>query len=132
MKKFITAILAVLFISTSMGMTVHMHYCMDKLVAVKLWHTDKQDDACSNCGMKKGSKKGCCKDEHKVVKTDNYQKTDVTQIPVFENFPLSLPPQPFALDAIIYASRVKQLPYSNAPPDRSTVPIYIRNCVYRI
>ena len=82
--------------------------------------------------MKKGSKKGCCKDEHKVIKTDNYQKTDVTKIPTLQSFTLALPPQPFVLETEMLASRVKQLPYSNAPPDRSTVPLYIRNCVYRI
>ena len=132
MKKFITAILAVLFISASMGMTVHMHYCMDKLVSAKLWHTEKHNDACEKCGMKKGSKKGCCKDEHKVIKTDNYQKTDVTKIPTLQSFTLALPPQPVVLETEMLASRVKQLPYSNAPPGRSTVPLYIRNCVYRI
>ena len=132
MKKFITAILAVLFISTSMGMTVHMHYCMDKLVETNLWHTEKQDDACSECGMKMGSKTGCCKDEHKVIKTDNYQKTDVTKIPTLQSFTLALPPLPLVLETEMFASRVKQLPYSNAPPYRSSVPIYIRNCVYRI
>ncbi|MBK6990321.1 MAG: hypothetical protein IPH34_00115 [Chitinophagaceae bacterium] len=31
MKKFITAILAVLYISTSTGAMVHMHYCMGQL-----------------------------------------------------------------------------------------------------
>lgn len=115
-----------------MGMTVHMHYCMDKLVATNLWHSEKQDNTCDKCGMKKGSKKGCCKDEHKVIKTDTQQKTDIAKIPVVESMVLALPLQPFTLESIIQSSRVTQLPASNSPPDRSLVPIYIRNCVYRI
>lgn len=131
MKKFTAAILALVFISSSMGMTVHMHYCMDKLVAANLWHSDKDGDACSKCGMEKTDKKGCCKDEHKVIKTDNYQQSIVTLIPALDAFSLALPPQNFLFETVV-PSKVTQLPNSNAPPERSTVPLFISNCVYRV
>ncbi|MBK8522228.1 MAG: hypothetical protein IPL54_15650 [Chitinophagaceae bacterium] len=37
-EKFITAILAVLYLGTSSGATIHMHYCMGKLAEWGLGH----------------------------------------------------------------------------------------------
>ena len=132
MKKFIASILAFLFLSSSTGMTVHMHYCMDKLIETDLWHTAMQDAACSNCGMKTKDTQGCCKDEHKVFKTGDYQQSDVAKIPALEAFVLALPAQPLHLQTVILSTRVKQLPRSNAPPDGRTVPAYLFNCTFRI
>lgn len=131
-KKIVASILALLFLSSSMGMTVHMHFCMDKLIEANLWHTATQDAACSNCGMKTKDTQGCCKDEQKVFKTDNYQQSDVTKIPALEAFALALPAQPLYLETVIISSRVKQLPRSNAPPDAGSVPTYLFNCTFRI
>src|SRR5687768_15316056 len=82
MKKFLIAILAFLYLSTSVGATVHMHYCMDKLVAWGLGKEKNKKQSCSYCGMSKSTcnkhcgkeSKGCCKDEQKQVKLDNDQK----------------------------------------------------------
>jgi hypothetical protein len=43
MKKFITAILAVLYLGTSSGATIHMHYCMGKLAEWGLGHQKFQN-----------------------------------------------------------------------------------------
>src|ERR1035437_4955481 len=75
MRKFIVSILAILYLGLSTGATVHVHYCMGKLVGSSLWHNEKSD-LCSKCGMsKKVSKNKCCKDEYKVVKVEQDQKT---------------------------------------------------------
>ena len=74
MKKFLTAILAVLYITTSTGATIHMHYCMGKMSD---WSLDSKDSkSCGKCGMKTSTKKGkgCCHDEHKFVKNNSDQK----------------------------------------------------------
>ena len=47
MKKFITAILAVLYLGTSSGATIHMHYCMGKLADWGLGH--KNSKTCGQC-----------------------------------------------------------------------------------
>ena len=58
--------------SGAMGATVHMHYCMGKLVDTSLMHDDEH--LCGKCGMKKSTqKKGCCKDEQKTFKTTDHQ-----------------------------------------------------------
>src|SRR5512138_104862 len=75
MKKIIVAILAVLYLSTSIGATVHLHYCMGRLVDWGLWHTNSS--RCSTCGMEKkhgSNDNGCCRDEHKQLKVEKDQK----------------------------------------------------------
>jgi hypothetical protein len=51
MKKLIVAILSLLYICTSTGATVHMHYCMGKLADWDFGHNTSK--TCSGCGMKK-------------------------------------------------------------------------------
>src|SRR5688572_30125687 len=101
MKKLVVTILAFLYLSASVGATVHLHYCMDKLVNVGLWH--KEEKQCGKCGMEKSDEnnKGCCKDEHKQVKLENdhkgtsaYQLTEwISILPVsfFELLHITLP-----------------------------------------
>src|SRR5688500_1465038 len=75
MKKLIIPILALFYLSMSVGATVHMHFCMGKLVEWGLSHNDSE--SCGACGMKKSDEKenGCCKDESKAIKLDTDQKT---------------------------------------------------------
>ena len=74
MKKLLIAIVALLYIGSSTGATVHLHYCMGKLADWGIGH-DKSEN-CSQCGMEKTDKKdnGCCKDEHKFIKNITDQK----------------------------------------------------------
>ncbi len=62
---------------TTVGATVHVHYCMDKIIGWDLSQTESS--TCGKCGMKENStKKGCCKDELKQLKIDNdYQTSTV-------------------------------------------------------
>jgi hypothetical protein len=73
MKKLITFIVAILYLVTSTGATVHLHYCMGNL---KSWGIGYDDSKfCSNCGMKKSdATKDCCKDDHTYIKNDNDQR----------------------------------------------------------
>lgn len=74
MKKLLTLILAVLYVGTSTGATLHMHYCMGELVDVALWHDEARP--CSKCASAPGDacSKDCCKDVHKTVKLEKDQK----------------------------------------------------------
>lgn len=73
MKRLLTIIIAMSYLCLSIGITVHIHYCMGKIVGTSFVEHD-EDHHCSHCGMKKtSSKKGCCKDEHKVFKSTNDQ-----------------------------------------------------------
>ncbi len=73
MKRLIAIIVAVSYLCLSVGVTVHTHYCMGKLVGASFIEPD-DNHHCSHCGMtKKTSKKGCCKDEHKTFKNASDQ-----------------------------------------------------------
>ncbi len=131
MKKVIVTILALVYLSTTVGATIHMHYCMDKLVDWGLSHNT--DKTCSNCGMDKDKTKdnGCCKDEHKQVKLKSDHKGAVS----FQLTELSsgiIPAPEFELPYITLPTVTEQHPLSHAPPRSGETAVYIRNCVFLI
>ena len=128
MKKFIVVILAFSYLITTVGTTIHFHYCMDKLVS---WSLTKgtDGDKCENCGMKKDD--NCCKDQKKVVKNNIDQKTS-------EHFDLNLlvltatSPSLFSNEIEYYSSLSHGFNTTHSPPIKSVEEIYLRNCVFRI
>ena len=86
MKKLLIAIFALLYISTSTGATLHIHYCMGKLADWGLGHNNSK--TCGECGMEKSEEKdnGCCKDEHKFIKNDTDQKTGEVGVQLLEEW----------------------------------------------
>jgi hypothetical protein len=136
-KVFVTILLAVYFF-TSMGATVHLHYCMGKLFSWSL--TDKDDKNCGQCGMPVKNngghglsfKEGCCQDRHAHIQLDKDQKTteDVYKFltPTF----IALPSATTTLPDLYIASYIVGYPTTNAPPGPDKVPVFIRNCTFRI
>lgn len=129
MKKFLAFILTIFYLASTTGATVHMHYCMGKMVDKSFWHND--DKECSKCGMEKTGKdgNGCCNDEEKQFKIDNEHKIIESSFPVLQldDAISSLyfeKPQTFH-----FTSLTEEHPASNAPPG---IPIYIRINVFRI
>ncbi len=80
---------------TTVGATVHLHFCMDKFIG---WDLSKSENkSCVKCGMKESAtKKGCCKDEVKQLKIDTeHQKSSAAIFmnvchPLVTNAPASL------------------------------------------
>ena len=132
MKKFLAVILAVLYISTSTGATLHMHYCMGKLADWSLGHT--KTDTCGKCGMEKTENKdnGCCKDEHKFIKSETAQKTTELNLQMVQSLATALPASYYEISAVTFSSITEESPTSNAPPRSIDTSIYKRNCVFRI
>lgn len=131
MKKFLIAILAFLYLSTSVGATVHSHYCMNKLIDWGLWNN--KSGKCGNCGMDKSEEKdnGCCKDEQKQVKLENDQKA-ATGYQMMQLLSVTIPTGFFELLLIGLPSLTEENPISNAHPRSSGIAVYIRNCVFLI
>jgi hypothetical protein len=133
MKKFIVAILAVLYLGTSTGATVNLHYCMGKLSDWSLIHDESK--TCGTCGMKKvqHQKKGCCKDEKKFVKIDSDQKFSGKTINTFRLVGFALPLSFEECNHfIIYPDCSYKQSVGHSPPSKNGVDIYIRNCVFLI
>ena len=75
MKKIVIAILAIIYLFTSMGASIELHYCMGKFADQSLWQSGSSK--CRICGMQKKNKsvnKGCCRDEYKLVKVEQHQR----------------------------------------------------------
>ena len=132
MKKILVAILAILYMGTSTGATLHLHYCMGKLIGWDLGH--KESEACGNCGMKKGlsQNKGCCKDEHKQIKLDNDQKAVESIIQLMQVSGVVLLPGYNVLPDAHVVSLAVVNPVGHAPPPGSSRPIFLLHRVFRI
>lgn len=132
MKKFVTAILAVLYLGASSGATVHMHYCMGKLAD---WGFGLQNsETCGICGMENSNEadNGCCTDEQKFIKDDSAQKITECNLPFMQLIATAVPTSYIPTHAIILPSLTEESHNCNAPPRTRAVPVYIRNCVFRI
>ncbi len=132
MKKFIIVIVAILYIGTSTGATIHFHYCMGKLVNWNLRNIP--NERCGGCGMKishQSKKNGCCKDEYKQIKNDKDQK--LTQTHLLLTQPVYIAPLTYqsAFLFISHSTICETNEVSNGPP-QSWVPIHIRNCIFLI
>ena len=137
MKRIIASILAVLYLSTSLGATVHFHYCMGRLVGWGL--VDHESTDCISCGMAKDpamqgcsvGMKNCCHDEHKHIQSDRAQKpaqgwAEWNLTPAL----VALPYQGWN-EPVVIAPAISQ-PAANGPPLTGKVPVFLRNCSFRI
>jgi hypothetical protein len=132
MKKIAVVILALLYITTTTGANLNLHYCMGELADWGLGSSKSK--TCGFCGMEKGDEKdnGCCKDEQKFIKNDNDQKfvesaTYTLKIPAVAQLPVYT-----ASSCIQLVSVKEQNPVSHAPPRYKVLPIFISNRVFLI
>lgn len=98
----------------------------------KLGLSHNKDKSCSNCGMKESESNGCCKDEQHLLKIDKEQKTSNAsyQLPQFTSD--ALIHTSFELSSVYVPSLLEEHPLEKAPPRGKHLPLFIRNCVFRI
>ena len=138
MKKLLAFILTLIYLSTSIGATVHLHYCMGRLMS---WgFTDHNNANCQFCKLPKENKDkhckafnyGCCKDVHKQIKIGKDQKSAGF---AFHFLKTSLATPLIShtdLPGTYISSTTIEYPAINAPPGINKVPVFIRNCVFLI
>jgi len=126
MKKILVSILAVFYLASSVGATVHLHYCMDKFID---WSLLKGGDKCNKCGMEKDG--GCCKDENKFVKNSVDQNIVGSAVELMQIL-IVAPHTGFITPGNYSSSLIEEYPICHAPPLISAGEIYILNCVFRI
>lgn len=132
MKKFLIAIVAVLYMGASTGATLHMHYCMGKLADWGL--SNDKSGKCGKCGMKKTAEKdnGCCKDEQKFFKNDTEQKTtEQDQIRIQLNT-VDNPASYIIIPSPVFSLIINENPVYHPPPRLNGPAVYIRNCLFLI
>ena len=132
MKKFLVAILAFLYISSSAGATVYMHYCRGKLAGVGLVHHTSK--TCDKCGMQNAGQKGkdCCKDENKFLKSQTDQEATVSVFSLIQSIAIALPVSYFEIPFADIFTIAEENPKSHSSPPCRSVAVYIRNCVFLI
>lgn len=124
MKKFLVTILAIIYLATSTGATLHMHYCMGKIYSVDFI---KKDD-CSKCGMKANN--GCCRDEFKVIKIKDH-KVISDEISFAPSFAV-LNNNYYTVKPVFLTDTALSSTNNNSPPNSSGASICILNCVFRL
>lgn len=146
MKRFLTILFTVFYFTASSGVTVHMHYCMDKLVDVNFWQAKKEScnscssteasksENCKKCSSKKAKSKDCCQDRHEQLKIEKSQQAAQNLYKAGSFSALALFHQPSSFQDLFILSNNERLrlPFSNAPPLKSSVPTFILNCTFRI
>lgn len=134
MKRLFVSILAVLYMVTASGTTLHLHYCMGKFVNATFVNDDNEEHECSRCGMTKKQKKGCCEDQHKVIKTDPSHQAVKADLHLSAHFAVPTLPTFYSSNQVVYDNRDnKTLEACNAPPSHwRSCPIYIQVRNFRI
>lgn len=128
MKKALASILAIFYLTSALGATIHLHYCMDKLIN---WSLLKGDgDKCEKCGMEKDG--GCCKDEDKVIKNNADQIIAGSAVQSMQVLSTAALFAHINTSENYFSSLIERYPICHAPPLISAGEIYILNCVFRI
>ncbi|NML21350.1 hypothetical protein HHL16_10725 [Pseudoflavitalea sp. G-6-1-2] len=133
MKKFLVFILSLLYLGSSAGATVRLHYCQGKLVDIQLGDGNKEK--CSGCASKKakGCKMACCKDEHKMVKLEkDHQKTAEASFQFLQSIAYVTPASFIELPLLYLTALAEEHPISHAPPGTDKVQLHLLNCNFRI
>jgi len=131
MKKVLATILAFVYLSSSMGATIHLHYCMGKLASWGL--IDHESKNCAQCGMVKkpstsqcmATNMDCCKDEHKQIKTDKDQKLSPSEFFKYNNLSQVIALNEPAVQSLKVFSISIEYPNSNAPPLIDKLPLFV-------
>lgn len=132
MKRILLTILAVFYLGIASGATVHFHYCMGELVS---WGLEKETDKiCDLCGMPKSEdkKNKCCKDVEKQAKVEKSQHASQTAYKFEQLSAVLIQPELTVTYQAPVPVKITREALSNAPPDGRVIPVYVKNCTYRI
>ncbi|MDQ2753349.1 MAG: hypothetical protein M3R72_10045 [Bacteroidota bacterium] len=129
MKKFIATILSVLYLIASSGATFSSHYCMGKYIGWDVSAPAK--NKCSNCGMTKENRTGCCNDKHQTLQLQKDQlATNVIAVP--GNTIIYLNTHYPSLTQSFFTAGIKGVQTAHSPPGFIPIFFMILYCVFRI
>ena len=132
MKQVVVFIFAFLYLVTTSGTTLHMHFCMGKLDDWSVG-SKQEKQTCGRCGMEKTEKPiGCCSDKAKWIKIQDVQKASI----YVSSFNSLIPTEAIHFSEIelqVPALESTDLhPQNHAPPDPAPIALYKRYCVFLI
>ena len=103
---------------------------MGELTELGLSHS--KDEVGSNCGMKESERNGCCKDKQQFLKIDKEQKTSNASYQLQQFTSDALAHHSFELSSVYVPSLTEEHPLAKAPSRGQSLPLFIRNRVFRI
>jgi hypothetical protein len=127
MKKLLTVILAIVYMSTSIGATFHMHYCMGELADWGWGHNTSK--TCNSCGMTKSDEKyaGCCEDKYQFLKSDTDQRNSEKIFHPAQSIAVASPVSFVSIGLVIFPAVKVINPVGDGPPRSSPIAVYILN-----
>lgn len=114
---------------------MHVHYCMGEKVGTSLIDAPGGDHHCPKCGMKKAaSKKGCCKDEHVVIKATGEKAVAQAAFHFAAPFVALLPTPQFSMEPRpVFAAAAQAVnAHPHGPPLLAGPRLHLRHCVFLI
>ena len=129
-KKLVAIFFLVIYSITTLGATIHSHYCMGEYMGSSLPH--KAKDKCEKCGMTKAKSKGCCKDDHKFLslKREHNQTKASVEIPNF--FAETLSPVYITYNIVPVYYNSETVTIFHPPPLIPKQRLHLLNCVFLI
>jgi hypothetical protein len=129
-KKFLAAILCVVYATASSGATLNFHYCMGKFIGMDV--TAPTSAKCSKCGMTKENKKGCCNDKHATFSLQKDQLASHINNPSNNFFVYLHQPILSSESSFLIFSADNNTSPTHSPPLIQPVSAFILHCVFRI
>lgn len=126
MKKLLTLFVILVYGVASAGATLHLHYCCGKLDKISFSAAHNKD-----CPKKDGAFKRCCDSKQLEFKIKSDQEPGTKWITVHKDLTPTV--QAAACYLLIPTQKIPVNEYATGPPlVVSPVPLFIKNCVYRI
>jgi hypothetical protein len=123
-------LLLTIYLFSCISLVIDFHYCGGELESVALYQADESD--C--CGEHEGEKKDCCQDKFVVVDCDDNEQGKQYIVKKFETVKTGGHHSP-AIVKIVDNGLVLDkmvIPINHAPPDKSSVPLFIKNRILLI
>jgi hypothetical protein len=130
MKKAFALISLLYYSVASFGLVVDTHYCMKRVVSVRVYEI--QPKACGRCGMNIHKGNHCCYNERMVVMLTQDQTRVSSHHFNFNSATPAIDIHPEFQEFIHTSFTQPVIQSDHAPPWLATKDVYLRNRVFRI
>lgn len=121
--------LLLVYLSTTAGFALSLHFCGTKISNIRINQSAKKP-CCKKEAEEKPDK--CCKDKHVRIKVSDLQQTaQSAKIPAICNLDLYINPNNISVFTTGLFVSISAVSY-RGPPVRSSIPLTLQNCIFRI
>ncbi|PUZ26986.1 hypothetical protein GA0116948_104254 [Chitinophaga costaii] len=133
MKKALLLLWIIFYLGTASGATVHLHYCMGKIIGWGLREA-RPSATCPSCGMHKKPGNNCCGDVPQCTSTEKQDLVvSATSLPFLpDQFSVILPFILYHFSPIALAFHGYSVKNIFVRPPGPEMPVFLKNCVFRI